>query len=142
MRQLDKRKVDRKILCLYYNFMISSVTTYVISSWYNRCSTTLLHQLAWIEKQAAKLIRKQDHKPILMPASVYKSSATASTKKIMADPQHPLHIYFKWLPSRIRLSTPYCSTNLHKDTAVPPSMKLVNENIARSTQDESKLELQ
>ena len=35
LRQLNKLKVDSKILCLYYNAMISSVATYVFGSWYN-----------------------------------------------------------------------------------------------------------
>ena len=34
LRQLNKMKVDSKILCLYYNTLISNGTTYVISSWY------------------------------------------------------------------------------------------------------------
>ena len=80
LRQLNKLKVD-------YNAMISSVATYVIGSWYNSCGTTLLHQLAWIEKQATKLIQKQDHQTQLTPASVYKTSAIASTEKIMAESQ-------------------------------------------------------
>ena len=99
LKQLNKLKVDSKILCLYYNVMISSVVTYVIGSWFNSCGTTLLHQLAWIEKQAKKLIRKQDHQTLLMPDSVYKRSATASTKKIMAESQHPLHSYFPTPPT-------------------------------------------
>ena len=89
LRQLNKLKVDSKILCLYYNPMISSVATYVIGSWYNSCGTTLLPQLAWIEKKAKKLIRKQDHQTLLTPDSVHKTSATASTKKIMASHNTP-----------------------------------------------------
>ena len=92
LRQLDKLKVDSKILCLYYNAMISSVATYVIGSRYNSCGTTLLHQLAQIEKQAKKLIRKQDHQTLLAPDSVYKRSATASTKKITAE-SHPALLF-------------------------------------------------
>ena len=139
LRQLNKLKVDSKILCLYYNAMISSVATYVIGSWYNSCVTTLLHQLAQIEKQATKLIRKQDHQTLLTPASIYKSSATASTKKIMAESQHPLHSYFKWLRSGVRLSSPHCRTNRHKDPAVPSFIRLFNENITRPSPDESEL---
>ena len=63
---------------------------------------TLLHQLVWIEKQATKLIRKQDHQTLLMPASIYKRSDTAPPNKIMAELQNPLHRYFKWLPNGIR----------------------------------------
>ena len=117
--------------------MISSVATYV--NGYNSCDTTLLHQLARIEKQAIKLIQQQDHQTLLTPASVYKISVTASTKKIMAESQHPRHSYFKWLPSGIRLSSPSCRTNRHKDTAVPSFIRLFNENVTRSSQDESEL---
>ena len=127
--------------------MISSVATYVIGSWYNSCGTTLLHQLARIEKQAKKLIRKQDHQTLLTPDSVYKTSATAprataSTKKIMAESQHPLHSYFKWLPSGVRLSSPSCRTNRHIDTAVPSFIRLFNENIKRPSPNESELDPQ
>ena len=119
--------------------MISSVATYVIGSWYNSCGTTLLHQVARIEKQAKKLIRKQDHQTLLTPDNVYKTSATASTKKIMAESQHPLHSYFKWLPSGVRLSSPSCRTNRHRDTAVPSFIRLFNENIERPSPNESEL---
>ena len=129
LRQLNKLKVDSKILCLYYNAMISSVATYVIGSWYNSCGTTQLHQLARIEKQAKKLIWKQDHQTLLTPDSVYKRSATASTKKIMAESQHPLHSYFKWLPSGVRLSSPSCRTNRHRDTTVQSFIRLFNETL-------------
>ena len=142
LRQLNKLKIDSKILCLYYNAMISSVATYVIVSWYNSCGTTLLHQLARIEKQAKKLIRKQDHQTLLTPDSVYKRFATASTKKIMAESQHPLHSYFKWLPSGVRLSSPSCRTNRHRDTAVPSFIRLFNENVKRPSPNESELDPQ
>ena len=141
LRQLNKLKVGSKILCLHYNAMTSSVA-YIIGSWYSSYDTTLLHQLARIEKQATKLIRKQDPQTLLTPASVSKSSATVSTKKIMAKPQHPLHSYFKWLPSGVRLSSPYCSTNQHKDTAVPSFIRLFNENVTRPSPDESELDPQ
>ena len=126
LRQLNNLNVDSKILCLYYNAMISSVATYVIGSWYNNCGTNLLRQLAQIEKQAKKLIRKQEHQALLTPAAVYRRSATASTKNIMTDAQHPLHSYFKWLPSERRLYFPYCRTNRHKNTAVPSFIKIFN----------------
>ena len=142
LRQLNKLKGDSKILCLYYNAMISSVATYVIGSWYNSCGTTQLHQLARIGKQAKKLIRKQDHQTLLTLDSVYKKSATASTKKIMAESQHPLHSYFKWLPSGERLSSPSCRTNRHRDTAVPSFIRLFNENIKRPSPNESEIDPQ
>ena len=128
LRQLNKLKVNSQIFCLYYNAMISSVATYVFGSWYNSCGTTLLHQLALIEKQAKKLIRKQDHQTLLTPDSVYKRSDTASTKKIMAESQHPLHSYFNWLPSGVRLSSPSFRTNWNRDTAVPSFIRLFNFN--------------
>ena len=138
-RQLNKLKVHSKMLCLDYNAMISSVGTYVICSWCNSCGTTLLHQLTRIEKQAKKLFQKQNQETLLTPDSVYKRSATASTKKIMDESQHPLHSYFKWLPSGVRLPSPSCRTNQHKDTAVPSFVRLFNENIKRPSPNESEL---
>ena len=104
--------------------------------------TTLLHQLTWIEKKAKKLIQKQDHQTLLTPDSIYKRSATASTKKIMAEAQHPLHSYFKWLPSGVRPSSSSCRTNWHRDTAVPSFIRLFNKNIKSTSPNESKLDLQ
>ena len=103
---------------------------------------TLPHQLAWIQKQATKLIWKQDHQTLLMPASIYKRSETAPTNKIMAELQNPLHSYFKWLPSGIRLCSQYCRTNWHKNTALPSFIRLFNEYVTRSRQDESELDPQ
>ena len=34
IRQLNKLRVDSKIISLYYNSMVSSVLNYVIGSWY------------------------------------------------------------------------------------------------------------
>ena len=133
LRQLNKLRVDSKILCLYYNSMVCNVLNYVIGSWYNSCGTTLLQKLERIEKRAIKLTQKQDHQILLTPASVYNRSATASTKKIMADPLHPLHSYFKWLPSGVRLSTLHCKTNRYKDTPVPSFIRLFNKNAVRSS---------
>ena len=131
MRQLNKLNVDSELLRLYYNAMIASVLTYVIGSWYNSCSQTLLREYTRIEKRAKKLIQKHQHHLIITPVSAYNSSATASTKKIMADSKHPLHRYFKWLPSEVRLETPITRTNRHRDTAVPSFIKLFNENAGR-----------
>ncbi len=132
MRQLSNLNVDSEVLRLYYNAMIASVLTYVIGAWYNSCGTTLMRKYQRIQKRATKLIRKHQHHLIITPASAYKTSATASTKKIIADEKHPLHKYFKWLPSGVRLEIPSTRTDRHRDTAVPSFIKLYNENTNRS----------
>ena len=37
VRRLKKLKVDSKILCLFYNSVISSVLVYAIPCWYDAC---------------------------------------------------------------------------------------------------------
>ena len=139
LRQLSKLKVEARS------------SEYATTPWYpvlqltssaHGTIATLLHQLARIEKQATKLIGKQDHQTLLMPASVYKMSDTVPTNKIMVELQSPLHSYFKWLPSGIRLSFQYCRTNWHKDTAVPSFIWLFNEYVTKSCQDEFELDPQ
>ena len=127
LRQLNKLNVDRKILCLYYNAMISNVATYVIGSWHNNGGTNVLRQLAQIDKNKLKIDKKAGTPSNAHTAAVYRRSSTASTKNIMTDAQHPLHDYFKWLPSERRLYFPYCRTNRHKNTAVPSFIKIFNE---------------
>ena len=139
---VDRYMLDGYVHTWWMSACVMDMCMHHILSWYNSCSTTLLHQLARIEKQAKKLIRKQDHQTLLTPDSVYKTSATASTKKIMAESQHPLHSYFKWLPSGVRLSSSSCRTNRHRDTAVPSFIRLFNENIERPSPNESELDPQ
>ena len=78
------------------------------------------------------------------------SCLTASTKDLPLPqqrrlwPSHntPLHSYFKWLPSGVRLSSPSCRTNRHRDTTVPSFITLFNENIKRPSSNESELDPQ
>ena len=140
LRQLNKLKVNSKILCLYYNAMISSAAPDVISSWYNSCIAAALPYCINRHGLRSKLPNLlESHQTLFTPGRVYKSFTTASTK-ITAESQLLLHSYFKWLPNGIRLSSPFCRTNWNKDTTVPSFTRLFNEDPTRSSQDESELD--
>ena len=66
-------------------------------------------------------------------------------RRLWLSHKHPLHSYFKWLPSGpsgVRLSSPSCRTNRHRDTAVPSFIRLFNENIKIPSPNESELDPQ
>ena len=126
LRYLSKLHVNSKLLALSYNSMISSVLTYVISSWYNACNINQRNALKRFRKKCCKLVRKTEHQLIFTIESVYLKSTLLSVKKIMSDPCHPIHVYFRLLPHGNRLNMPHCRTNRHKSTFVPSSVKLYN----------------
>ena len=120
LRQLNNLRVDSNILALYYNSMIASVLTYVISSWYSSCNKTTLSELFRVEKRALRVINKQCHPKLLTPEKVCQDAALSSTKKMMADEDHPLHTHFEYLPHGIRLKMPSCRTEVADSLLCPP----------------------
>ena len=58
VRRLMKLKIDNKIICLFYNSIVSSVLVYAASCWYNSCDT---QQKKEVCKFARKLIKTTGH---------------------------------------------------------------------------------
>ena len=127
LRTLNKVNVDGKILALYYNSMIISVLTYVISSWYKGCGTEMNREIARVEKQCSRLIKKEYHKLLLHPESIYTTTAISTAKKILTDPLHPLHQKFKYLSHGIRLNVLPCRTQRYQNTYAPSIIKVFNQ---------------
>ena len=127
LRILNNLHVDGKILALYYNSMIVSILTYVITAWYTSCGSDLLREIARIEKRGLRLIKKEFHHLIQHPETIYKSSAIATTGKILNDPLHPLHNKFNYLPHGKRLRVPQCRTKRYQNTSVPSLIKVFNQ---------------
>lgn len=126
LRILNSLHVDGRILALYYNSMIVSILTYVITSWYKGCGTELQRELARVEKRCSRLIKKEHHVLLLRPESIFESSAITTVKKLLTDSLHPLHNKFNYLPHEKRLNMPYCRTKRYQNTAVPSLIKAFN----------------
>ena len=126
LRILNNVRVDGHILALYYNSMIISVLTYVICSWYKGCGSELGREIARVEKRCARLIKKDYHKLLLHPESIFTSTAISTAKKIMTDPLHPLHQKLNYLPHGRRLNVLTCRTTRYQNTSVPSIIKAFN----------------
>ena len=108
--------------------MIMSVLTYVICSWYKGCGSNVLREIARVEKRSKRLIKREYHKLLLTSESVYKNTAMATVKKLLADPQHPLHSKLNYMPHGIRLRLPFCRTNRYLNSPIPSMINLFNKH--------------
>ena len=70
VRCLRKLKVDNKLLCLFYNSVISSVLVYAISSWFNACNVKLQNNVTKFSRKLYKMSDSNCHHLIENPSTV------------------------------------------------------------------------
>jgi hypothetical protein len=126
VRCLRNLQVDNKIMCMFYNSVISSVLVYAISCWYNGCSKKLKKDVGKFRKRMCKMISEESHNTVDTPSMIYKNICISLVRKILEDVAHPLHDYFIPLPHRKRLRMPRCKTSRYQDTFVPSAVKMYN----------------
>ena len=131
VRCLRNVHVDNKIICLFYNSVVSTVLTYAISSWFNGCSDKLVKDLCKFRKRVCKMVNPKFHHLIDDCSVIHEKKCLALQKKIMKDISHPLHCYFRILPHHDLLNMIYCRTDRFKNTFVPTSIKIYN-NVLKS----------
>ena len=129
VRCLRNLNVDRKIICLFYNSVISSVLTYAISTWFNACSEKLHGLMNKSRKRVCKIVGSQYHCFIDKPDFLYDKKCISLVGKIIKDCLHPLHVYFKFLPHGKRLRMQYSRTARFHDSFVPSSIKVYNSSL-------------
>ena len=126
VRCLKRASIDNKIICLFYNSVISSVLTYAITTFFNSCNDKQVKDFDKFRKRVCKMIGSDYHDIIDECTSVHNKKCIALQKKIMKDIAHPLHYYFTMLPHNNILNMIYCRTDRFKNTFVPTSIKLYN----------------
>ena len=96
VRCLRKMYVDNKIICLFYNSVVSSVLTYAISSWFCSCSEKLKKDINKYRKN--KIVNNNCHQLIETPNTVFKNKCMSLISKIVNDSSHPLNTYLNVMP--------------------------------------------
>ena len=94
----DDMNVDRKIICLFYNSVISSVLTYAISTWFKACSEKLHGLMNKSRKRVCKIVGSQYHCFIDKPDFLYDKKCMSLVGKIIKDCLHPLHMFSNFYP--------------------------------------------
>ena len=125
VRRLKKLKIDSKILCLFYNSVISSVLVYAIPSWYDACDTPLKGKISKFHVKVCKMTDVSVHELIEQPSNVCSKKCLSLITKIVNDHDHALHNYITVLPHG-RLRTVKCKTERLRKTFLPVAIKLFN----------------
>jgi len=114
VRRLRKLKVDSKIICLFYNSVVSSVLVYAIPSWYDACGTVLQGTISNFHHKTCKLTVDSVHASIEMPHRVCRQICVSLITKFVNDKDHALHNYIHILPHG-NLRTEKCKTAIPQD---------------------------
>ena len=98
VRRLYKLKIDNKILCLFYNSVVSSVLTYAITSWFDACDNNLEKTICKFHSKMCKMTNVSIHKFIEHSNDIYKGKCLSLIDKIVKDQDHVMHKYISVLP--------------------------------------------
>ena len=125
VRRLKKLKIDSKILCLFYNSVISSVLVYAIPCWYEACDKKLKGSVAKFYDKVCKITDVSVHESIEQPSNVYITKCKSLITKIVNDNDHSMHKYVTVLPHG-NLRVVKGTTERLRKTFLPVAIKLYN----------------
>ena len=125
VRRLYKLKIDSKIICLFYNSVVSSVLTYAISSWYNACDKNLKNSICKFYEKMCKMTNTSVHKSIEDPSDVYKNKCKSLIAKMVEDQDNVMNRYISVLPHG-NLRSILCDTERFSRTFLPATIRLHN----------------
>ena len=74
IRRLKKLNIDSKLLCLFYNSVISSVLVYAISSWYEACDNKLKQSICTFHHKLCKLTNVSVYHTVENPEIIYEKN--------------------------------------------------------------------
>ncbi|XP_070196526.1 uncharacterized protein [Littorina saxatilis] len=126
LRKLKKFRVDPKIMSLFFQSVVQSVTLYNIVCFLGSAKKTDVDQLGKIIRTAERIIKEE------LPSinSIYEKTAIRKLNKIRSDPSHPLHpVLTAQTPARSasrRLRSFKCRTNRFLDSYLPSAVRLLN----------------
>lgn len=133
LRCLRKLQVDKTIMTLFYNTVISSILIYVITVWYESCGVQLRKNLLKIRKRTVRIIQADSNTNAVEDfSSIHRDKCIRLARKIAIDQLHPLNYCFTLLPHRIRYALPRCRTSRYRNTFVPTAIRLLNDIVQRT----------
>ena len=126
VRSMVKLNVNTELVTSFFNTVVMSTLMYACVAFYGLLTNSLAREL----ERPVRICRKMRRDCVLDNLyDVYKKSMLVFTKKIRDDDAHPLHLNYNLLPSGRRLRVPHSRTQRFKNTYVPMSISLVNENL-------------
>ena len=126
VRCLAKLRVDNRIICMFYNAIVSSVLSYAIICWYKSLTIKEQKSIAKFRKKIFRLVREDYHQLIFDVETVHRNQCMSSVERIIEDASHPIHNLFNFLPSGERLNVTCYSTDRARNTFVPVAIKMYN----------------
>ena len=126
VRCLMNVHIDRSIVCMFYNAVISSVILYALSCWYCSCSAKCKISVTRVYNRICKIVGANYSNAVEIPSVCYNIRTLKLAKKIARDTAHPLHRYFNLLRSGRRFATLRCRTSRFRLTLVPSCIRMLN----------------
>ena len=125
-KKANKRMYNVKILCLFYNSVISSVLVHAIPCWYEACDKKKLKgSVAKFCDKVCKITDVSVHESIEQPSNVYITKCKSLITKIVNDHDHSMHKYITVLPHG-NLRVVKGTTERLRTTFLPVAIKLYN----------------
>ena len=121
LRKLHALNVDRTIMKLFYMSVVQSIFTLCLDVYYGNANQKDLTKLSRVIRQSQKLIGG----PCLSLDCIYNSFCSTKVKLITGDDTHPLHHFYEYLRSGVRLKA---KTNRFNNSFVPRSIRHVNSH--------------
>ena len=125
VRRLKKQTIDSKIICLFYNSVVSSVLVYGLSGWFEACTEQQKKKVSKFQRQTCKITNEEVHASVETPSNVYKQKCISLITKIVNDKDHYLHNLITVLPHG-HLRAIKCTTERSRKTFLPVAVKLFN----------------
>ena len=122
LRKLKDVNVDTTIMDLFYRSVVQSVVAFCIVCWFGNLS----EKDKKLVNRLAKSARRLGCKDVVDFEEIYQLTAGKKLDSILKDESHPLYKYFRFLPSKARLSSIYCRTSRYKQSFVPSAIRLYN----------------
>ena len=128
VRSMRNLNVSTDIICRFFNATIPSVLMYAGVGYYCMITKHLKSKLNKPLKVCNKLLRTS-HPALISNDINFKAGVCRLAGKIRQDICHPLHKEYKMLPSGRRLRVMYARTNRFRNTFIPTSITMLNDNM-------------
>ena len=127
IRLMSNLRVDKKIICMFYNTVIFPTLIYALCCCYKSMTENEKKSMEKLRKKVCRIVGPGFKDMILCVENIYKKQCVRRVKKIMADEFHPLNYLFYFLPNSNKLNVHHCYTNRTKHTFVYSAIALINE---------------
>ena len=122
LRKLREFNVTTDVKLFFYKATIESVLNFALLVYFGSTTKKLSTKLGSTRKQAIKIIGET----VPSIEERYTNLCVKKVKNIIIDETHPLHSYFVFLRSGVRLMSVKCRTKRYQNTFVPNAVHYYN----------------